>query len=42
MLELCKEVAPVIFENAGASCVQLGYCPEKKSCGKVKKSQMEE
>lgn len=42
MLKLCKEVAPVIFENAGASCVQLGYCPEKKGCGKVKKSQMEE
>lgn len=40
MLELCKEVAPTIFENAGASCVQTGRCPEgAKSCGKVKKSQ---
>ena len=36
MLKLVKEVAPVIFENAGASCVQKGYCPEgKKGCGKV-------
>ena len=36
MLELVKEVAPVIFENAGASCVQKGYCPEgAKGCGKV-------
>lgn len=34
MLELVKPIAPKLFENAGASCVQLGYCPEKKSCGK--------
>ena len=33
MLELVKPIAPKLFENAGASCVQLGYCPEKKSCG---------
>lgn len=33
MLELVKEVAPTIFENAGPSCVQAGYCPEgKRSC----------
>lgn len=37
MLELVKDVAPVIFEKAGASCVATGRCPEgKKSCGKVK------
>lgn len=41
MLELCKEVAPILFEDAGPSCVQTGRCPEKKSCGKVKKSQNE-
>ena len=37
MLELVKPVAPTLFENAGASCVQLGYCPEgeKKCCGKA-------
>lgn len=36
MLELVKEVAPTIFENAGPSCVQTGYCPEgKKSCGRA-------
>ena len=40
MLELVEEVAPTIFEDAGASCVQTGRCPEgAKSCGKVKKSQ---
>ena len=37
MLELCEEVAPVLFESAGASCVATGRCPEgKKSCGRVK------
>ena len=37
MLELCKEVAPTLFNNAGASCVATGKCPEgKKSCGRVK------
>lgn len=34
MLALCKEVAPTIFANAGANCDVLGYCPEKRSCGK--------
>lgn len=28
MLTLCKEAAPALFETAGPSCVQLGYCPE--------------
>ena len=37
MLGICKEVAPEIFKDAGASCEQLGYCPEVKSCGKKKK-----
>lgn len=36
MLYLCKEVAPIIFENAGPQCVKLGYCPEKRSCGRCK------
>jgi len=30
MLKQAKKVAPVIFENAGPSCVELGYCPEKE------------
>lgn len=35
MLRLCKQAAPVIFENAGPSCVK-GPCPEgAKSCGKA-------
>ncbi len=34
MLPLVKEVAPKIFENAGATCDHLGYCPEEKSCGR--------
>lgn len=28
MLRQVKSVAPVIFEKAGPSCVQMGYCPE--------------
>jgi len=28
MLRQVKKVAPTIFENAGPSCVELGYCPE--------------
>lgn len=28
MLKQSKAAAPIIFENAGPSCVQLGYCPE--------------
>ncbi len=35
MLKLCKQAAPVIFENAGPGCVS-GPCPEgAKSCGKA-------
>jgi thymidylate synthase (FAD) len=28
MLKLCKDVAPDLFKDAGASCKVLGYCPE--------------
>ncbi len=35
MLAVVKPVAPRIFRNAGASCVELGYCPEQESCGKA-------
>ena len=32
-----KQVAPILFKNAGAPCVS-GKCPEgSMSCGKVKK-----
>lgn len=35
MLKLVKEVAPLTFQNAGASCEMLGYCKEgKMSCGR--------
>ncbi|MDO5483788.1 MAG: FAD-dependent thymidylate synthase [Desulfovibrionaceae bacterium] len=30
MLKLCKNAAPDLFEGAGPSCVQLGYCPENR------------
>ncbi|MGC9345239.1 MAG: FAD-dependent thymidylate synthase [Candidatus Bathyarchaeales archaeon] len=30
MLRRVKKVAPALFENAGPSCVELGYCPEGK------------
>jgi len=37
MVKECRKVAPVIFEKAGPSCVQLGTCPEGEfSCGKLK------
>lgn len=40
MLEICKGVAPVIFESAGPGCVR-GNCPEgKKCCGKPRKELM--
>ncbi len=36
MLELCKEVAPVLFKNSGPRCIR-GACPEgTMSCGKIK------
>jgi thymidylate synthase (FAD) len=37
MLRQCKEVAPILFKNAGAPCAK-GYCPEgSMSCGRLKK-----
>lgn len=30
MLRLCRKSAPDLFEGAGPSCVQLGYCPENR------------
>ncbi len=41
MLRLCKEAAPALFEDAGPSCVALGYCPENdfqnKACHVIRK-----
>ena len=38
MLELCRDVSPVIFRDAGPPCAR-GPCPEGKlSCGKPRKS----
>ena len=37
MLEICKEVSPTIFENAGPSCVRDGFCREQRSCGRAPK-----
>lgn len=31
ILKLCKKAAPDLFEDAGANCVRLGYCPENKN-----------
>ena len=43
MLRLCKEAAPVLFEEAGPSCVSLGYCPENDfqhpSCRVIRKDE---
>ncbi len=36
MLEECKKVAPVIFENAGPTCISQGVCHEgEMSCGRL-------
>ena len=36
MLAECKRVAPVIFENAGPTCVSEGICREgAMSCGRL-------
>ena len=34
MVRLAKVVAPILFENAGPKCGHLGYCPERKGCGR--------
>jgi thymidylate synthase (FAD) len=36
MLKICREILPVVFDNAGAKCIGLGYCPEEEkfSCGR--------
>ena len=34
MLDICKEVCPVVFENVGPHCMKLKRCPEAKPCGK--------
>lgn len=43
MLRLCKQAAPALFEDAGPSCVQLGYCPENNfqnaACHTITKEQ---
>lgn len=37
MLAEVKKVAPLLFKNAGASCVSTGRCPEgNMTCGKFK------
>lgn len=36
MLAECKKVAPVIFENAGPTCISQGVCHEgEMSCGRL-------
>lgn len=42
MLKICKEHSPDVFKNAGARCIDLGYCPEQKqhpACNKIKKEE---
>lgn len=34
MLECLKEECPELFKDIGPQCEQLGYCREKKSCGR--------
>lgn len=34
MLECLKDECPELFEDIGPQCEQLGYCREKKGCGR--------
>jgi len=34
MFRLCKQAAPLLFENSGPICEKLGYCPERETCGR--------
>jgi thymidylate synthase (FAD) len=36
MLDICRQKLPAVFDEAGAKCVELGYCPEgeKFTCGR--------
>ncbi len=36
MLEICKEKAPIIFEDVGPRCKKRGYCPEGDPCEEFK------
>ena len=42
MLESCKAVAPILFEDAGPSCKATGRCPEgANSCGRYRRETIE-
>lgn len=42
MLESCKAVAPILFEDAGPSCKATGRCPEgANSCGRYRREASE-
>lgn len=43
MLERCKRIAPIIFEDAGCACMAGKPCPEgKMSCGKPRGGKRDE
>ena len=43
MLERCKRIAPIIFEDAGCACMAGKPCPEgKMSCGKPRGGKKDE
>jgi thymidylate synthase (FAD) len=36
MLAECKKVAPILFENAGPTCISEGVCHEgEMTCGRL-------
>ena len=35
MLKLVKEIAPVMFEDAGPKCIRTGKCREARPCGRI-------
>lgn len=40
MLDLCKDISPLLFESAGAPC-KRGECKETKPCGKPRNNDTE-
>lgn len=38
MLAQCREVAPILFDDTGCACMRGEPCPEKRPCGKPRKT----
>lgn len=41
MLQQVRDVAPVLFADAGPRCGGLGYCPESDGCGRMPRREVD-